>query len=80
MAFELQLSMSVNEVPKFWLNFLIDRSGEMDNKIVSLDTFVIVINEQLKCFNCIYISTEDKEPTLLFSTEKDATLFILRWS
>lgn len=72
MATSFHVSKFTNLSPKWWLNFL--QSLPLPTKNSNA-----LINENLKKWNAFYLD-RSIETTLIFDTEKDATMFILRWS
>lgn len=71
---KFQVSKFTNLSPKWWLNFL-------QSLPLTANNFHPLINENLKKWNAVYLDCCSVEtPTVVFDTEKDATMFILRWS
>jgi len=68
--FIVHMGIFTNEIPRYWLNFL-----------SSIEPFIEDWREEsnrlLKQYNAVYI--EDPE-RLIFDSEQDYMLFVLRWS
>lgn len=70
-----QVSKFTNMSPNWWVNFLQSLPLTKSNF-----AFHALINENLKKWNAVYLDKSVRTPTIVFDTEKDATMFILRWS
>lgn len=70
---KFRVSKFTNLSPKWWLNFL-------QSLPLTTNNFHALINETLKEWNAVYLDHSVETPTVVFDTEKDATMFILRWS
>lgn len=69
------LSRFTHECPRWWINFL------QSLPYTSSDLpYSSLVSKNLKKWNAIYLDQVTSTPTLMFDTEKDATMFILRWS
>lgn len=71
----IHVSKFSNQAPIWWMNFL--RSLPL---IKSNSAFHSMINTNLKKWNAVYLEHSVERPTIIFDTEKDAAIFIFKWS
>lgn len=63
------------EGPVWWFKFL-----NASIPLIGGATWEERLADTLKSYNAIYISQIDSRPTLIFDSERDAMMFILKWS
>jgi hypothetical protein len=68
--FVVPMGIFTNEIPSYWLNFLFSLD-------LSINDWRKESNRSLKQYNAVYV--EDPE-RLIFDSEQDYMLFVLRWS
>ena len=68
--FVVPMEIFTNEIPSYWLNFL-------GNLTPFIEDWREESNRSLKQYNAVYV--EDPE-RLIFDSEQDYMLFVLRWS
>ena len=68
--FVVPMRIFTNEIPSYWLNFL-------SNLTPFIEDWREESNRSLKQYNAVYV--EDPE-RLIFDSEQDYMLFVLRWS
>lgn len=68
--FVVPMGIFTNEIPKYWLNFL-------SNLSPFIEDWREESNRSLKQYNAVYV--EDPE-RLIFDSEQDYMLFVLKWS
>ncbi len=68
--FVVPMGIFTNEIPSYWLNFL-------SNLTPFIEDWREESNRSLKQYNAVYV--EDPE-RLIFDSEQDYMLFVLRWS
>ena len=71
MTYSVRVGEYRKDGPEWWFNFL--RSVIA---LISGKTWNALLNEGLKPYNACYLDNS----TLMFDSEKDAILFILKWS
>lgn len=67
------LGIFTNEIPSYWLNFL----SSIDLSIGAIGDWREESNRALKQYNAVYVEDPGK---LIFDSEQDYMLFVLRWS
>lgn len=75
-----QLGNSMYQCPRYWANFIYDLQDR--EKDYSRDVNMSIIHQELKKYGAIYNEADLGEPNdwISFESEKDFTMFILRWS
>lgn len=76
MSYSVQVGEYSTEIPVWWRNF-IESIMPLGTLRESWDVF---LDQQLKPYRAIYLSEVVSTPTLIFESERDAMMFILRWS
>ena len=63
------LGIFTNEIPSYWLNFL--------SNFPFIENWREELNRSLKQYNAVYVEDPGK---LIFDSEQDYMIFLLRWS
>lgn len=75
MTHSITVGKYLGEGPHWWFNFLQACLLTVNGK-----SWEDLLDEKLKSYNAIYLSKISSSPMLIFDSEKDATVFILKWS